>query len=303
MARQLRTEFPGAIYHVYSRGNNKKSIFLDDIDRQKFLKTLSKVIIQHNYICYGYCIMGTHYHLILETPDGNISHGMHLMHSTYAQYFNMRHDCVGHVFQGRFHSILVQRESYLLELCRYIILNPIRAGLVKHPGNYKWSSFNEMIGTFKQKDRIVGSEWILSHFGAEPNEARKNYIDFVLDGVDKASPFSHVVSNIFLGNKEFLSSLENNLKSLKNRKGIPREQCYVYRPTLSELFDHSEFFTKEFRNKVIFRAYSAYGYRQTDISAHINLHRITINNIIKTERSKGVNEHSSLTPNATNANY
>ncbi len=303
MTRQLRTEFPGALYHIYSRGNNKKTIFLEDVDRYKFLSMLNKALKEYNHLCYGYCIMGTHFHLMLETPDGNISRGMHLLHSTYAQYFNRKHDCIGHVFQGRFHSILVQRESYLLELCRYIVLNPVRAGLVKHPGEYKWSSFNEMTGTIKQEHRIITTKWILSHFGTETNKARKNYIDFVLDGIDKPSPFSHAVANTFLGNKEFLTSLESILKPVLNRKDISSEQRYAYRPTLSELFEHSECFTKEFRNKVIFHAYSAYAYRQVDIARHVNLHRVTINNIIQAERSKCIIEHSSLTPNVNNVNY
>lgn len=247
--------------------------------------------------------MGTHYHLILETPEGNISRGMHLLHSTYANYFNTKHDCVGHVFQGRFHSILVQRESYLLELCRYIVLNPLRAGLVKHPGAYKWSSFNEMTGTRKQEHYIISTQWILSNFGTEPNEARKNYLNFVLEGIGKPSPLSHAVANTFLGNREFLSSLESILKPVINRKRIAREQRYAYRPTLSELFERSECFTKVFRNKIIFQAYSAYAYRQVDIARHVNLHCVTINKIIKAERSKCVIEHSSLTLNAKNAKF
>ncbi len=303
MARQLRTEFPGALYHVYSRGNDKRSIFQDDADRYKFLSILNKVIKQYSYLCYGYCIMSTHYHLILETPDANISRGMHLLHSTYAQYFNMMHDCVGHVFQGRFHSILVQRESYLLELCRYVVLNPLRAGLVTHPSEYKWSSFNEMAGTANNINDITTSDWILSRFGTEADEARKNYIHFVLEGINEPSPFSHTVGKTFLGNKEFLTSLENILKPSINLKSIPREQRYASRPTLSELFKYSECFTKEFRNKVIFQAHSAYGYRQVDIARQIKLHKITINNIIKAKRSKHAIEHSSLTPNANNANF
>ncbi|MCK4505185.1 MAG: transposase [Candidatus Aegiribacteria sp.] len=303
MTRQLRTEFPGALYHVYSRGTGKKSIFLENADRLKFLNTLNKVIRQYNYLCHGYCIMSTHYHLILETPDGNISRGMHLLHSTYAQYFNKRHDFVGHVFQGRFHSILVQRELYLLELCRYIVLNPLRAGLVKHPGEYIWSSFNEMAGIVRQEDSILSTEWVLSRFGTELDEARKNYIHFILEGIDKPSPFSHTVGKIFLGNKEFLSSLENILKPVINKKSIPREQRYAYRPTLSEVFKHSDCFTKEFRNKVIFHAYSALGYRQVDIARQINLHEITVNRIIKAEHSKQNIEYLSLTPNVKNAKF
>src|SRR4030042_5793823 len=129
MARPLRIEFPGAVYHVTSRGNARQTIFIDDEDRGGFLDLLSIVVERFNWICHAYCLMGNHYHLLIETPDGNLSKGMRELNGIYTQHFNRRHGRVGHVFQGRFKAILVEKDSYLLELCRYIVLNPVRAGI------------------------------------------------------------------------------------------------------------------------------------------------------------------------------
>lgn len=131
MARPLRLEFPGAIYHVTARGNARNAIFLDDEDRALFLGGLGEVVTRFGWLCHAYCLMDNHYHLLIETPEGNLSLGMRQLNGIYTQRFNQRHGCVGHVFQGRFKAIVVDRDSYLLELCQYAVLNPIRAGMVE----------------------------------------------------------------------------------------------------------------------------------------------------------------------------
>lgn len=130
MARPLRLEFPGAIYHVTSRGNARNAIFLDDEDRVLFLACLGAVVTRFGWWCHAYCLMDNHYHLLIETPEGDLSRGMRQLNGVYTQRFNRRHGRAGHVFQGRFKAIVVDRDSYLLELCRYVVLNPIRAGMV-----------------------------------------------------------------------------------------------------------------------------------------------------------------------------
>ena len=136
MARPLRLEFPGAVYHVTSRGNARAAIFLDDEDRPIFLGVLGAVVARFGWLCHAYCLMDNHYHLLLETPDPNLSRGMRQLNGVYTQRFNRRHGRVGHVLQGRFKAILVDRDGYLLELARYLVLNPVRAGRVKDPGRY-----------------------------------------------------------------------------------------------------------------------------------------------------------------------
>ncbi len=133
MSRPLRIEFAGAFYHVTSRGNGRKSIYRDGEDRSSFLQVLHKVNQRCHWLCHAYCLMDNHYHLIIETPEGNLSRGMRQLNGVYTMYFNRRHRSVGHIYQGRYKAILVEKESYLLEVCRYVTLNPVRAGLVKRP--------------------------------------------------------------------------------------------------------------------------------------------------------------------------
>lgn len=129
MARPLRIEYPGAVYHLTSRGNRQEAIFQDDEDRYGFLDIFGKTVRRYNWICHAYCLMDNHYHLLVETPDGNLSLGMRQLNGLFTQLINRRHGKVGHVFQGRFKSILVEKEAHLLELCRYVVLNPVRAKL------------------------------------------------------------------------------------------------------------------------------------------------------------------------------
>ncbi|HOT05532.1 MAG TPA: transposase, partial [Atribacter sp.] len=160
MARPVRIEFPGALYHITARGNKKENIFNHDRDRMVFLKILNETIIRYQFICYAYCLMPNHYHLLIETPNGNLSLGIRELNGVYAQKLNWAYKTVGHVFQGRFKAILVEKESYLLELCRYIVLNPVRAGMVQYPWDWQWSSYQATAGQ-AEKLKFLSTDWIL----------------------------------------------------------------------------------------------------------------------------------------------
>lgn len=276
MSRQLRIEYPGALYHVTARGNGKAIIFIDDYDRYKFLDTLENCIKAFNFICHGYCIMGNHYHLLIETPDANLSAGIHRLNSIYAQYFNKQYDHIGHVFQGRFKAIIVQRDNYLLELCRYIVLNPVRAGIVNHPSEYKWSSYCHTIGTAEKISPFLTTDWILAQFDSDFSLARIRYINFVMDGINADSPMKDIRTGLILGNKSFMEALTNRISKYKDDIDIPREQRYVCRENLSSLFKDLRFLTKKSRNELIFTAYSKHGYTQKEIAKLINMHVVTI---------------------------
>jgi len=165
MARALRIEFPGAIYHITSRGNEKKAIFRDSNDRKTFLEILTLVTERFEWECHAYVLMGNHY-LLIETLKSNLSRGMKQLNSIYTQKFNRRHKRVGHLFQGRYKAFLVEKEYYLLELSRYIVLNSVRAGLVEHPGEWKWSSYRATIGK-GPKAKFLTIDWLLNQFGRE----------------------------------------------------------------------------------------------------------------------------------------
>jgi len=145
MARPLRIEFPGALYHLTSRGDRREAIYEDDEDRQRFLAILGEVAERYNWICHAYCLMTNHYHLVAETVEGNLSQGMRHLNGVYTQASNRRHERNGHLFQGRFKGILVDRDAYLLELARYVVLNPVRAGMAEAPEEWPWSSYGAMM--------------------------------------------------------------------------------------------------------------------------------------------------------------
>ncbi len=140
MARPLRLEFAGALYHVTSRGDRREAIFEDDTDRRQFLSVRADVVADFNWICRAWCLMTNHYHLLIETPDGNLSKGMRQLNGVFTQASNRRHHRIRPRFQGRFKAILVDADSYFLELAPYVVLNPVRAGMVRDPGKWPWSS-------------------------------------------------------------------------------------------------------------------------------------------------------------------
>lgn len=202
MARQLRLEYPGALYHVTARGNERQTIFQDETDRQHFLKLFGHEILQQRWRCYAYCLMDNHYHLLLETPEPNLSRGMRRLNGSYTQRFNWRHHRVGHLLQGRFKSLLVERESYLLELCRYVVLNPVRAGTVSVPQEWIWSSYGATAG-FTATPVWLDVGGVLDLFDADHNRARHVYQQFVAAGMGRSSPWAQITGQIFLGSPAF----------------------------------------------------------------------------------------------------
>ena len=278
MARPLRLEFPGALYHLTARGNGRAAIFLDDSDRRAFLSILEDVVERYNWICHGYCLMGTHYHLLIETPDGNLSEGMRQLNGVYTQAFNRRRGTVGHVFQGRFKSIVVDKDSYLLELCRYIVLNPVRAGMVGHPKDYPWSSFKSTAGTGEKPD-FLSTDWILAQFGRNRKAAQKKYQRFILAGTDEEAPWKKLAGQCLLGGTSFLETLLPYLKDKTAFAEIPRIQRFAVRPSLTSLFPEGQ--TRQERNQAIAQAGLRHGYSQQEIAAHIGLHYSTVSRIVQ----------------------
>jgi REP element-mobilizing transposase RayT len=182
MARPLRIEYPGAVYHITSRGNERKEIFKSEGDRADFLNVLHSVNKRYNWLCHAYCLMDNHYHILIETPDGNLSRGMRQLNGVYTQIFNKQHGRVGHLFQGRYKAILVEKESHLLEVCRYVVLNPVRARIVESPDQWKWSSYMGTAGKGKPHPSLT-STWVLGQFSLRRNEAEASYREFVRNGI------------------------------------------------------------------------------------------------------------------------
>lgn len=286
MARQLRIQFAGALYHITHRGNERRSIFLDNKDKETFLDLLSFVIDRFDWRCYAYVLMPNHYHFIIETPKGNLSRGMMQLNSIYTQRFNRRYKRVGHLFQGRFKSILVEKEPYLLELSRYVVLNPVRARLVTLLGEWKWSSYNATIGK-APKPEFLTIEWILSQFGSNRSKAAESYIEYVMAGYANEFPKEEMVGEVILGSEKFLNEVNFyiNKEGIDNIKEIPRGQRYSPRKQLDEIFQKGRRIGRT-RDEIIFKVYKDYDFTMREIADYLDVHYATVSRAINSAAKK-----------------
>lgn len=279
MARPLRIEYPGAVYHVTSRGNERKPIFQTDKDRELFLGTLHHVTEKFNWTCHAYCLMDNHYHLLTETPEGNLSRGMRQLNGVYTQAFNKRHNRVGHIFQGRYKAILIQKDSHLLEVCRYVVLNPIRAGAVEKPEDYHWSSYNATRGN-KAPHPCMKTEWILEQFGSKKKFSMQKYEEFVKEGIDHETIWNDLKGQIILGEEDFVEKMEVFLKDKRDNVETPRSQRHIDRPSLDTIFMKING-SKKARNRGIIDAVYKYAYSQREVAGYLGLHYSTVSVALK----------------------
>lgn len=228
MARPLRLEFAGALYHVTARGNARQKIFLDDSDRRSFLDLLGKEIDQQGWLCYAYCLMDNHYHLLIETPEPTLVAGMRRLNGVYTQAFNRHHRRMGHLLQGRYKAILVDKAAYLLELCRYIVLNPVRARAAKRPDRWPWSSYGVTAGD------VPAPPWLAVKNVQGLFSSRAAYRRFVGEGTGQASPWTGLRGQIYLGSEDFLKRLQRRLPA-RPVKGIARAQIRLVRPGTEDI--------------------------------------------------------------------
>jgi putative transposase len=288
MARPLRIEFPGAVYHITTRGNGREEIFFEDSDRLRFLEIFSGTIEKYNWLCHSYCLMDNHYHLVVETLDPNLSLGMRQLNGMYTQAFNRKHRRVGHVFQGRFKSILVEKDSYLLELCRYVVLNPVRANMVEEPSAWRWSSF-KVTATGRQVPEFLTVDWVLGQFSEKKSKARAQYRAFVMEGLEEQSqskPWQDLVGQIFLGSADFVERMQELIGEKEGIREIPRAQRYPGRPSLEKFFADAGKKEKSLRDDKIVLAHLTYGYTLKEIADHLGIHYATVSRIVSAKRKK-----------------
>ena len=282
MTRPLRIEFAGAVYHLTSRGNAQQAIFLDEKDFADFLSVLCQVVKRYHFLLHAYCLMNNHYHLLIETPYGNLSRGMRQLNGLYTQRFNQRHKRVGHLLQGRYKAILVDKDHYLLTLCRYVVLNPVRAKIVKNPGDWKWSTYRATIGY--QGISCLTTDWILSQFGKERQAAANQYQAFVLSGIKAESPLKAIKGQLILGQDNFIDEIKHLMRGKERLKEITREQRYLTRPPLNEIFKPKD---QKSKDQVMYEAHLQYGYTLKDIAEYIGVHYSTVSRAIKRIEREG----------------
>ncbi len=236
MARPLRVEFDGALFHVTARGNERKQIVRDDDDRSRWLEWLERVVERHKLELFSFALLDNHYHLFLETPHGGLSRAMQALNGSYTSYFNRRHGRVGHLFQGRFKAILVEREAHYAELSRYIHLNPVRAGVVTQPEAYMWSSFR---GYYRARWTLdwVNYDRVLSEFGSDRSQARRAYRRFVEEGMRGRgeSPLRAAVHGFILGREGFVAKIESLVKRRDDDGSMPELRALRSGPTIEAI--------------------------------------------------------------------
>ncbi len=279
MARPLRIEFPGALYHVTARGNAQQDIFIDDEDRERFLNVLDRFVSRFHLLLHAYCLMDNHYHLLLETPEANLSKALRQLNGVYTQAFNRRHGKVGPVLQGRFKAILVDRDGYLLELCRYVVFNPVRARITRKPDTYRWSSYRASAG-LAPVPPFLTTDWLLSQFGKQRAAALRRYRAFVAEGMGQDSPWGQVQGQVLLGGQAFVERLRPGLRDKRLLKEIPRRQRFSARPSLAKLFASGRLTDRDHRNQAIRRAHLEHGYSLSEIGRVVGLHYSTISRIV-----------------------
>lgn len=235
MSRPLRMEYPGAYYHVMNRGLARQAIFNSDKDRELFIELLCEIHNRYRVEIHAYCLMGNHYHILICTPLGNISRAMRHLNGVYTQRYNKRHRLDGPIYRGRYKSILVDADTYLLRLNRYIHLNPVVAGIVNKAEQYKWSSYKDYLSTRERPYWLVTTD-TLAYFGERYQ--KKKYKLFVEEGIDKELDdyFKKLRRLPILGSEAFSKTVtEKYLKEAHKIKEIPEHKRCLYIPSMDEI--------------------------------------------------------------------
>ncbi len=274
MARPLRLELAGALYHVTSRGDRREDIFLCDEDRLVWLETLAGVCKRFNWVCHAYCQMTNHYHLVIETPDANLSKGMRQLNGVYTQRFNRSHRRVGHVFQGRFKAILVDKDSYLLELARYVVLNPLRAKMVRRLEQWPWSSYPATCGQVAKPDWLQ-ADFVLSQFASQRARAIAKYVAFVQEGAKLPGVWGQLQGQVYLGPEAFVKKMQALVDKKPSLTEVPRAQRRALTRALSDFANAYE------RNEAIAWAYLSGQHTMAAIAKHFGVHYTTVSRLVK----------------------
>lgn len=275
MSRPLRIQFEDAFYHLTSRGNAQRDIYLCDPDRTLFLDALKETIESSGWICHGYCLMTNHYHLLVETPRANLSEGMHHLNGQYSQSFNRKHRRSGHVFQGRFDSRIVEKDSYLLAVARYVVQNPVRAGVVERPEDWPWSSY---LPTASKSNWVtfLHREFLLSCLSDDYEHARREYVEFVAKGFD-VSPWENLRGGVLLGSEQFIQRMQPLFADKFEESEVPKRQRLATRRPLPEVFTS----LPESRDRLIGEAYFVHGYTMRAIGGFLGLSEARVSQILK----------------------
>lgn len=279
MTRPLRIEYPGAVYHVTARGNRRAQIFMDEKDRDAFFNILAEVNRRFDIRCHTYCLMGNHYHLLLETPRGNLSMAMRQLNGVYTQTFNRQHRKCGHLLQGRYNAILVERDAHLLEAARYIVLNPVRAGLVKGPADWPWSSYAATAGQAEAGVHLT-TGWLLAQFDEVPGAAMAKYREFVSDAPERGLG-DEVIGGIVFGSGEYAARCCLRARGGDSMREVSRKERFAGRPGLASIMAGPGE-----RDERIVQAVEVHGYTQKAVAQELGVHYSAVSKLLSRRTSR-----------------
>jgi putative transposase len=273
MSRPLRILLPGGLYHVTSRGNRLEPIFVDGADRAAWLDVLAQVCRRANWRIHAWCQMGNHYHLLVETPEANLPSGMRQLNGVFTQRLNRARGRCGHVFQGRYHAVLIERQTHLLEVARYMVLNPVRAKWVDSAEKWQWSSYLSTIGS-RPSPTWLETTWTLAQFGLRRSEAISRYIAFVDAGIDASNLLSHSRGGILSGSDGYSENARrigcesdggSDLSDVPNaQRRDPPPPLHHYESSFAD------------RREAMARAHATGQFTLKAIGAHFGVHRSTV---------------------------
>ncbi len=277
MSRPVRIEFPGATYYVTSKSRDEQVIFLDDEDRGSFLNMLENVVERFRWLVHSFVLLEHHYEMVVEVPNSNLSKGMRQLNGVYTQHFNRRHGQEGPIFHGRFKSVLFEKKSYLLPICRYVATSPQRS---LHPVNYsvyKWSSYRALAGQVR-KPSFLHQIDVLNGFAKREKDAQRKYREYVKNGLDEESPLAARKNQVLLGSPKFLNEMQPILQGEKLSKRGPK--AAKRRRSLRVLFKRATEISRTERNELIKRAHLDHGYTLMEIGEHLGLHYTTVSKVV-----------------------
>jgi putative transposase len=274
VSRPHRILAAGGLYHVMARGNAKMAIYCDDVDRHHFLTVLEAVVELYPIECHAYCLMSNHYHLVVRTPEPNLSTAIQYLNGVYAQWWNKRHARVGHVLAGRFKAQLIQRDGYFLEACRYVVLNAVRAGLVENVEDWTWSSYAATAGLVPCP-QLLTTRLIL---GSRSAATRRDYRAFIAAGTRDSEVAAAIRSPVLIVGSDEFAAAHRDLIEQADPTEVTRRDRSIGRPTLADLFTGAR--DKQERNLRIREARGRFGYRLSEIAAHVCLHYGSVSRIV-----------------------
>ncbi len=271
MARPLRIEFADGFYHVTSRGNDRAHIYLDAQDRRDWLDMVGLVADRFKWRIHAYCQMGNHFHILVQTPSPNLCRCMRQLNGLYSQRFNRRHGRVGHLLQGRYHAVIIDRDSHLLEVIRYTLLNPVRAGMVSHPSLWPWSSFLATVGEGGAPSWLAVDE-VLKNFAPSPRIARRGFLDFMDAAGSHGSPWDQVTNGIYLGDAAFV---ERAQAQIQNSRLVAQEVPFIQRQPASSKLDDFFVASADARSGAV-AAYLSGQFTMRQIAEYLGKHYSTV---------------------------